>query len=57
LQSLFDRLGLAKYFGKFQEQEIDLQTFMTLTEDDLKEIGVSTFGPRRKLLMAISGAC
>ncbi|XP_048581581.1 protein bicaudal C homolog 1-B isoform X2 [Nematostella vectensis] len=54
LQSLFDRLGLAKYFGKFQEQEIDLQTFMTLTEDDLKEIGVSTFGPRRKLLMAIS---
>lgn len=35
--------------------QIDYQTFLTLSEDDLKEVGVSTFGARRKLLLAISG--
>lgn len=35
--------------------QIDYQTFLTLSDDDLKEVGVSTFGARRKMLMAISG--
>lgn len=35
--------------------QIDYQTFLTLSEDDLKEVGVSTFGARRKMLLAISG--
>lgn len=35
--------------------QIDYQTFLTLSEEDLKEVGVSTFGARRKMLMAISG--
>uniref|UniRef100_A0A8B9L6X7 Bicaudal C homolog 2 n=1 Tax=Astyanax mexicanus TaxID=7994 RepID=A0A8B9L6X7_ASTMX len=34
--------------------QIDYQTFFTLSEEDLKEVGVSTFGARRKMLLAIS---
>lgn len=35
--------------------QIDYQTFLTLSDEDLKEVGVSTFGARRKMLLAISG--
>jgi len=35
--------------------QIDLQTFLTLTDQDLKELGITTFGARRKMLLAISG--
>lgn len=35
--------------------QIDYQTFLTLSDDDLKEVGVSTFGARRKMSLAISG--
>lgn len=35
--------------------QIDYQTFLTLSDDDLKEVGISTFGARRKMLLAISG--
>ena len=38
----------------FKEHEIDLNVFMTLTDKDLRDIGVSTFGARRTMLMAIS---
>lgn len=37
--------------------QVDLQTFMTLTDNDLKELGINTFGARRKMLMAIQGEC
>ncbi|XP_066305019.1 protein bicaudal C homolog 1-like [Branchiostoma lanceolatum] len=54
LPDLFMKLGLGKYSDVFQQQEIDLQTFMTLTDLDLKELGITTFGARRKMLLAIS---
>ncbi|XP_066538855.1 protein bicaudal C homolog 1-A [Hoplias malabaricus] len=54
LPELFSTLGLGKYTDVFQQQEIDLQTFVTLTDPDLKELGVTTFGARRKMLLAIS---
>uniref|UniRef100_A0A3B4C2W5 SAM domain-containing protein n=1 Tax=Pygocentrus nattereri TaxID=42514 RepID=A0A3B4C2W5_PYGNA len=38
----------------FSLYQIDYQTFLTLSEEDLKEVGVSTFGARRKMLLAIS---
>ena len=34
--------------------QIDLSTFLTLTDQDLKELGISTFGARRKMLLAIA---
>ncbi|KAL7858464.1 hypothetical protein AOLI_G00185660 [Acnodon oligacanthus] len=54
LMELLLQLGLEKYNTVFQDQEIDYQTFLTLSEEDLKEVGVSTFGARRKMLLAIS---
>jgi len=35
--------------------QIDLVTFLTLTDQDLKDLGISTFGARRKMLTAIAG--
>ena len=35
--------------------QIDLPTFLTLTDQDLKELGITTFGARRKMLLAIAG--
>lgn len=41
--------------ASFSFPQIDLQTFLTLTDQDLKELGITTFGARRKMLLAISG--
>uniref|UniRef100_A0A8D2ZIV1 SAM domain-containing protein n=1 Tax=Scophthalmus maximus TaxID=52904 RepID=A0A8D2ZIV1_SCOMX len=54
LPELLSQLGLLKYIDVFEQQEIDYQTFLSLSEEDLKEVGVSTFGARRKMLLAIS---
>ncbi|XP_058504918.1 bicaudal C homolog 2 [Solea solea] len=54
LPELLCQLGLIKYIDVFEQQEIDYQTFLTLSDEDLKEVGVSTFGARRKMLIAIS---
>ncbi|KAJ0050213.1 hypothetical protein NL108_014066, partial [Boleophthalmus pectinirostris] len=54
LPSLLSQLGLLKYIDVFEEQEIDYQTFLTLSDEDLKEVGIFTFGARRKMLLAIS---
>ncbi|NIM27597.1 MAG: tetratricopeptide repeat protein [Gammaproteobacteria bacterium] len=47
-------LGLAKYAGLFDEQEIDLAALPELDETDLKELGIP-LGPRKKILKAIAG--
>lgn len=54
LTSLLISIGMEKYINVFKEHEIDLNVFMTLTDKDLRDIGVSTFGARRTMLMAIS---
>ncbi|CAE1322775.1 Ankyrin repeat and SAM domain-containing protein 3 [Acanthosepion pharaonis] len=38
----------------FEEQDVDLQVFLSLTDNDLKEIGIKLFGPRRKMTSAIA---
>ena len=43
--------GLAQYSDIFLRHEIDLATFATLTDLDLKEIGIQTFGARKKILL------
>lgn len=53
LFDLFEKIGLTKYYSIFQEQEVDLPTFMTLTEEDLKELGITAFGARKKMLLTI----
>ena len=54
LDELLAKLSLTKYSELFQEEEVDLATFLTLDDADLKEIGISKLGARRKLALAIT---
>ena len=45
---------MAKYTDLFVRHEVDLQTFASLTDLDLREVGVQTFGARKKLLHLIN---
>jgi class 3 adenylate cyclase/predicted ATPase len=46
-------LGLERYEAAFRDNEIDDKVLLSLTQEDLKEIGVGPVGHRRKLLDAI----
>jgi class 3 adenylate cyclase/predicted ATPase len=47
-------IGLAQYIEVFRANDIDSKLLGRLTNEDLKEIGVASFGHRRKLLDAIA---
>ena len=47
-------LGLDQYEANFRDNKIDADVLPQLTADDLKEIGVSALGDRRRLLAAIA---
>ena len=47
-------LGLAKYEAAFRENEIDETVLPSLTEEHLKQLGVTALGHRVKLLDAIA---
>ena len=47
-------LGLAKYEAVFRENDIDDTVLPSLTQENLKELGVASFGHRVKLLDAIA---
>ncbi|XP_045488881.1 protein bicaudal C homolog 1 isoform X2 [Pieris rapae] len=56
-QQLYDMLqdiGLQKYIDLFKTHELDMQTFASLNDADLIEIGVTAFGARRKMLLTIA---
>ena len=44
-------LGLGKYAGKFQKEEIDVVALRRVTDKDLQTMGVP-LGPRKKILAA-----
>jgi class 3 adenylate cyclase len=47
-------LGLGKYEAAFRDNEIDETVLPDLTAEDVKELGVTALGHRRKLLAAIA---
>merc|ERR1719489_534815 len=51
LSCLLSQHALSKYTDVFLRHEIDLPTFASLTDEELKEIGIPTFGARKKLLL------
>jgi predicted ATPase/class 3 adenylate cyclase len=48
------RIGLEQYAQTFRANDIDIALLGRLTNDDLKDIGVVSFGHRKKLLEAIA---
>ncbi|KAH8325023.1 hypothetical protein KR074_001917 [Drosophila pseudoananassae] len=53
IQTLLTSLGLEHYIKIFVLNEIDLEVFTTLTEENMMELGIAAFGARKKLLAAI----
>ena len=47
-------LGLEQYAQLFRDNDIDGEILCGMTADDLKELGISSFGHRRRLLNAIT---
>ncbi|XP_062841723.1 ankyrin repeat and SAM domain-containing protein 6-like isoform X2 [Trichomycterus rosablanca] len=53
LSGILKKLSLEKYQPIFEEQEVDMEAFLTLTDRDLQELGITTDGPRQQILAAI----
>jgi hypothetical protein len=49
-------LGLGEYSAAFEENAIDAESLRSLTDADLKELGVTKLGHRKKLLEAMADA-
>eukprot|EP00040_Diaphanoeca_grandis_P035755 m.225530 g.225530 ORF g.225530 m.225530 type:complete len:860 (-) comp33462_c1_seq3:94-2673(-) len=54
LKSVVKKAGLEHLNVIFEEQEIDMDAFVTLTEDDMTELGITVPQDRQKLAAAIS---
>ncbi|XP_031564068.1 ankyrin repeat and SAM domain-containing protein 6-like isoform X2 [Actinia tenebrosa] len=50
---ILKKLSLEKYNSMFEEQEVDMEAFLTLKEVDLKELGVTQRDARQQILSAI----
>ena len=55
LSTLLKALKMEKYEEIFQKEEIDLDLFLTMSEEEFGEIGITTLGARRRLSNAIKG--
>jgi len=44
LREFLSELGLGKYADVFEKQDVDFPMFLTLSEDDLKEVGIRYYG-------------
>jgi class 3 adenylate cyclase len=54
IEAWLQGLGLERYVPAFRDNEIDWEVLPKLTSEDLREIGVTAIGHRRKLLDAIA---
>jgi len=50
---LIRRIGLSKYAGYFDDQNITFEAFLDLNEDHLMDMGITTFGAKRRILRAV----
>ncbi|XP_043715698.1 uncharacterized protein LOC122664075 [Telopea speciosissima] len=53
VRTWLEELGFAQYAGIFEMHEVDKEALPLLTFEDLKEMGINTVGPRRKIYTAI----
>lgn len=54
MSGILKKLSLEKYQPIFEEQEVDMEAFLTLTDDDLTELGISHVESRRQILTEIT---
>ncbi|XP_045126469.1 protein bicaudal C homolog 1-B-like isoform X2 [Portunus trituberculatus] len=53
ITSILTDLQLPQYIDVFLGQEVDLKMFLSLEDYELKELGITIFGHRKRILMAI----
>ncbi|XP_066918575.1 ankyrin repeat and SAM domain-containing protein 3-like [Clytia hemisphaerica] len=53
LGELLAEYNLQMYLPKLEGEGLDVATFLELCDNDLKELGIDKFGPRKKMLLAI----
>jgi hypothetical protein len=53
ISHVLESIDHGKYLPQFIEHEIDYQTFLTLEDVDLKELGIKALGSRKKILSVI----
>jgi class 3 adenylate cyclase len=53
-RSMVAELGLGQYASAFADNDIDYAVLVQLTDADLKELGISSLGHRKRLLAAIA---
>jgi len=51
---ILKKLSLEHYQPIFEEQEVDMEAFLTLTDQDLTELGICHTDSRRQILTAIT---
>ncbi|XP_076808592.1 ankyrin repeat and SAM domain-containing protein 6-like [Clavelina lepadiformis] len=54
INNILQKLSLEKYQPIFEQEEIDMDAFLSLTQGDLRELGITQELPRRQILQAIS---
>lgn len=54
LENILKKLSLEKYQSIFEEQEVDMEAFLTLNDSDLSELGVTQKDARQQILTAIA---
>ncbi|KAJ7535867.1 hypothetical protein O6H91_12G049100 [Diphasiastrum complanatum] len=55
VQKWLDTLGMSKYAKQFELHEVDHDVLPLLTLEDLREMGISAVGSRRKMFSALQG--
>jgi hypothetical protein len=53
-RGLAGKPGLERYTAAFRKNDVDAEVLPTLTADDLKDLGITSIGHRRRLLEAIA---
>jgi class 3 adenylate cyclase len=48
-----NQIGLGQYAARFEENELDLEQMIDLTDADMRDLGISIMGHRKKLFRAI----
>lgn len=53
IHKLFEEFNVISYLPLFEKQGVDVAAFLTLTDDDMKNMGVEKLGPRKRIKLVI----
>ena len=54
IDEFLQKIELSKYIDIFKEEEVTMDILKTFNEDDLKNIGIDKYGPRKQILNSIA---